>query len=81
MSKLPTWHLKIEMRLGHERQAFARHVDLSGPVRSVLADLVSIRDEAKADIDAAYDSILTTSSQELSKNLSKTKRIKRSSNV
>ena len=81
MIKLPTWHVKIEMRLGHERQVFARHVDLSGPVRSVLSDLVSIRDEAKSEIDSAYDSILSTSSQELSKNLSKTKRVKRSSNV
>jgi hypothetical protein len=60
------WIVNVSMRLGTEKVAYSRTVDLSEDVKSVLTALYQTKQEAQESIERAYLSILESSAKAFS---------------
>lgn len=67
--KYPTWSVEVKMKLGAESSTFSRKVSLEDDVRTVLRNMADTRNSAVAAINEAYEAIIVSASQEMSKRL------------
>ena len=68
------WSVSVEMSLGNEKTEFHRTVNLDEDVRTVLSEMLEVKTQAQDTICAAYDSILATSAQDMSKRMATERR-------
>lgn len=69
--KYPTWSVEVKMKLGTESSKFTGKVSLGDDVRTVLRNMADTRNSAVSVINEAYEAILVSASQEMSKRLPK----------
>ncbi len=70
----PTWTVEVKMKLGKETSKFSGKVSLGDDVRTVLRNMAETRSLAVGAINDAYESIIVSSSSEMSKRLPKKSR-------
>jgi hypothetical protein len=67
--RYPTWSVEIKMKLGTESSKFAGKVSLGDDVRTVLRNMADTRNSAVSVINDAYEAIIVSASQEMSKRI------------